>query len=137
MALNKVFLQGNLTRDPELRYIPSGTAVADFAVAVNNKYKTASGEKREDVLFMDCTAWAGLGETIQKFFAKGDPIIVEGSLRTEEWKDKDTGAKRSKIKMTVSGFNFVGGGKGKSKPEGAPEQGEPQGGGSGDEEVPF
>lgn len=105
--LNRVILIGRLTRDPELRYTPSGTAVCNFDIANNETY-TASGEKKEYVNYFSCTAWAGLAEVIQKYFKKGQQIIVEGKLKQRRW-DDENGQKRSKIEIVVENFNFCGG----------------------------
>lgn len=101
-------LGGNLTRDPELRQLPSGTAVCDFSVAVNRKFKNSAGEEKEEATFVDCTAWGRTGEVISEYFKVGKPIFVEGRLQYETWEDKQ-GNKRSKISVTVENFQFVGG----------------------------
>lgn len=103
MNYNRVILGGRLTRDPELRYIQSGTAVVELGIAINRKW----GEK-EETCFVDCTAWGKTGETIAKFLKKGDPIHLEGRLTFDSWTDKQ-GQKRSKLKVTVDQFQFVGG----------------------------
>lgn len=108
MPLNKVFLQGNLTRDPELKYLPKGTAVVNLSIASNRKWKTESGETREDVYFGEAKAFGVMAENISKFFTKGSPILIEGRLSREEWEDKQTGAKRSATRIVVDGFQFVG-----------------------------
>lgn len=105
---NKVVLMGNLCRDPELRYTTGGTAVASFSLAVNKKWKDAqSGEAREKVTFVDVTAFKGRGETISQWFKKGDPILMEGELSMDEWEDKNTGQKRTKLKVILNGFTFL------------------------------
>src|SRR5579859_3341162 len=96
-SFNKVILAGNITRPPELRYTPAGKAVCEIGLAVNEKWTDAAGEKRENVCFVDCTAWAGTAETISKHLRKGDPILLEGKLRLESWEDKNTKEKRSKL----------------------------------------
>src|SRR5438874_2526989 len=106
---NKVILAGNLTRDPQLRYLPSQTAVVDFGLAVNHKWRTAQGEDREEVLFIDCTCFGKQAETINKYCQKGKSLLVEGRLKYETWDDKESGAKRSKHKVVVDGFQFLGG----------------------------
>lgn len=108
-SYNKVLLMGNLTRDPELTYTPSQVAICKFAVAVSRKYRTKTGEEREDVAFIDCTAFDKRGEIINQYFTKGKPIFVEGSLKMDTWDDKTTGQKRSKLYVIVDGFQFVGG----------------------------
>ena len=99
--INAVFIEGNLTRDPELSYTPNQVAVCKFGIACNNKW----GE-REDTYFANCEAWKSTAENVNKFFQKGKRIIIEGSLSTDSW-EKD-GQKRSKDKITVFKFHFVG-----------------------------
>jgi single-strand DNA-binding protein len=108
MNLNKVMLAGNLTRDPELRHTSGNTAVCSFTVASNLRWKDASGQAKEETTFIDCEAWGAVAETIAKYMSKGKPIFVEGRLRTDEWEDKQTGQKRSKLKVVVDSFQFVG-----------------------------
>jgi single-strand DNA-binding protein len=106
-SYNRVILMGNLTRDPELRTLPnSETTVCDFSLAVNRQWKDASGETREDVLFIDCCAFGKTGQTIRENLTKGRPIHVEGRLRLEQWEQED-GQKRSKIRVVVEQFRFV------------------------------
>jgi single-strand DNA-binding protein len=105
---SKVIIMGNLTRDPELRYLESGTALTKFAVAVNRTWKSKQGEKKEEVSFIDCTAWARTAEVIAEYFKKGDPIMVEGHLKQESW-ESQAGEKRSKLGVQVEVFQFVGG----------------------------
>ncbi len=104
--LNKVLLIGNMTRDPELRYLQTGTAVCDFGVAVNNKRRDKSGEMKEEVLFMDVTAFGKQAETISEYLQKGRSIFVEGRLKMDEWTGQD-GQKRSKMKMVLEQFGFM------------------------------
>lgn len=109
-SFNKVLLMGNLTRDPQLRYLPnSQTAVCEFGLASNRRYKTSSGEDREEVLFIDCTAWGRQGEVINQWCTKGKPIFLEGHLKLDTWEDKNGGGKRSKINLVVENFQFIGG----------------------------
>lgn len=126
---NKVILAGNLTRDPQLRYLPTAnqTAVVDFGLAVNHRWRTPQGEDREEVLFIDCTCFGKQAETINKYCQKGKPILVEGRLKYETWDDKEGGGKRSKHKVVVDGFQFLGG------RDGGPGGGGGGGGGGGDE----
>src|SRR5215470_18350950 len=105
---NKVILLGNLTRDPELRYLPSQMAVVDFGLAVNHKYRTAQGEDREEVMFIDCTAFGKQAEVIKQYCSKGKPLFIEGRLKLDSWDDKQTGQKRSKHKVTIDNFQFIG-----------------------------
>jgi single-strand DNA-binding protein len=115
-SYNKVLLMGNLTRDVEVRYTPSNQPVANIGLAVNRRYKTAEGEAREEVTFIDCEAWGKTAENISKFFSKGRPIFIEGRLKLDQWQDKTDGSNRSKLKVVVEGFEFVdskaGGGEG-------------------------
>ena len=108
--LNKVMLIGNLTRDPELRVTPKGTAICTFSLAVNRKFKDDSGGEREEVTFVDIEAWGRQGETISKYCTKGRPLFVEGRLRLDQWEDKNTKEKRSRMKVVLENFQFLGGG---------------------------
>ena len=108
MNFNKVFLAGNITRDVTLKHLSGGTTVAEFGMACNRKWKAPSGEDREEVCFVDCSAFAKTGELINQYFAKGKPIFVEGRLKLDQWDDKQTGTKRSKISVVVDLFQFVG-----------------------------
>jgi single-strand DNA-binding protein len=112
---NKVLLIGNLTRDPQLSYTPTQTAVVDFGLAVNRKWTGQDGASREETCFVDCRAFGKQAETINKFLTKGRPVFVEGRLTYDTWTAQD-GAKRSKHRVTVEGFQFLGGPGG---PEGA------------------
>lgn len=104
---NKVVLLGNLTRDPELRTIPSGQAVCDFSIAINERYTSKDGQKMENVHFIDIVAWAKTAENVAKFCTKGKSILVEGKLTQERWSDKTSGEKRSKIKVTAEKVQFL------------------------------
>lgn len=97
--LNRVFLAGRLTRDPELRYLPSGTPLCKMGLAVSRFYKTQDGERREETLFINVTAWRGTAEFCGERLKKGRPIIVEGRLKSDEWEDKNTGQKRTSIEV--------------------------------------
>jgi single-strand DNA-binding protein len=110
MAYNKVVLLGNLTRDPETRAAGSGT-VTVFSIAVNDTW-VKDGERQERTNFIECEAWGPRGETISKYFSKGRQILVEGSLKQDTWDDKETGKKRSTLRVSVQGFSFVNDGKG-------------------------
>jgi single-strand DNA-binding protein len=107
---NKVYLIGNLTRDPELRVTPKGTAICQFGMAVNRQFKDESGAMRDDTTFVDIEAWGKQGETISKFCTKGKPLFVEGRLKFDQWEDKTSGQKRSKLKVVLEGFQFLGSG---------------------------
>lgn len=132
-SYNKVLLMGNLTRDIELRYLPnSNTAVAAIGLAVNRRFRTQSGEDREEVAFVDCEAFGRTAETMSQYLRKGRPVFIEGRLKLDQWDDKQSGQKRSKLKVVVEGFQFIdsggggggggdegGGGGGRRQPAGA------------------
>ena len=120
-SYNKVFLMGNLTRDPQVKFLPSQMQVAEFGLAVNRKYRTAAGEDKEEVAFIDCTAFGRTAETISQYLIKGKPIFIEGRLKFDTWDDKQGGGKRSKLTVVVENFQFIGG-----RDQG---DGEPDGGG--------
>jgi len=103
---NRVILMGNLTRDPELRYTPSGQAVADIGIAVNRRRRTANGERRDEATFVEVTAWGRQAEVINEHFAKGRPIFLEGRLQLDEWTSQD-GQRRSKLKVVLESFQFI------------------------------
>lgn len=106
---NKVYLIGNLTRDPELRVTPKGTAICQFGLAVNRQFKDESGSVRDETTFVDIEAWGRQGETISKYCTKGRPLFVEGRLKFDQWEDKTSGQKRSRLKVVLEGFQFLGG----------------------------
>ncbi len=108
-SLNKVMLMGNLTRDPELRVPPKGTPICQFSLAINREFKLESGEKRDEVVYVDIEAWGKQGETIAKYVTKGKPLFVEGRLKLEQWDDKVTKEKRSRMKVVLEQFQFLGG----------------------------
>jgi single-strand DNA-binding protein len=155
--LNKVFLIGNLTRDPELRVTPKGTAICQFGLAVNRQFKDESGQMRDETTFVDIEAWGKQGELVSKYLTKGSPAMVEGRLKLDQWEDKTSGQKRSKLKIVLDNVQFLGrpGGAGGGAPvAGAEEGGQPASperhappargekpaapaGGTVDEDVPF
>jgi len=106
-SFNKVILAGNLTRDPELTHTPKGTAVGKFSLAINRNWTTETGEKREEVTFVDVKAFGRQAETVAKFLRKGRPLLVEGRLHLETWDDKTTGAKRSRTVVVMESFSFI------------------------------
>ena len=108
-SFNKVILVGNLTRDPELRYTPKGTAVAKIGLAVNRVWTTETGEKKEEVTFVDVDMFGRTAENVAQYMRKGSPILIEGRLRMDTWDDKQTGQKRSKLVVVAEGFQFLGG----------------------------
>ncbi len=148
---NKVILAGNLTRDPELRYTPKGTAVAKIGMAINRNWKSETGEMKEEVTFVDIEAWGRQAEVIGQYLKKGRPVLIEGRLRLDTWEDKNTHQKMSKLKVVLEAFSFLdsrgegsGGGESfrKAAPATAPaaaasggpeEMGEPPS----DDDVPF
>ena len=113
-SFNKVILMGNLTRDPELRYTPSGTAIAKMGLAVNRVWRDAEGQQKEEVTFVDVDAFGKQAETIGQYMQKGRPILVEGRLKLDQWEDKNTGQNRSRLGVVLERFTFVGGGGGQA-----------------------
>ena len=107
MNVNKIILAGNLTRSPQLSYTPSQTAVVDFGIAVNRKWTSQSGEKKEEVCFVDCRAFGRTAENINKYLEKGRQLFIEGRLTFDSWTAQD-GTKRSKHRVTVESFQFIG-----------------------------
>ncbi len=105
---NKVILMGNLTRDPQLRYLPSNTAVCDFGLAVNRRYKGRDGEMKDETCFVDVDTFGRSAETINQYMNKGRAILIEGRLRFRQWTTED-GQKRSKLSVVAENFQFVGG----------------------------
>jgi len=157
--LNKVFLIGNLTRDPELRMTPKGTAICQFGIAVNRQFKDESGATRDETTFVDIEAWGKQGELVAKYLNKGSLAMVEGRLKFDQWEDKTSGQKRSKLKVVLDNVQFLStrgsaGGAGGGQPAGAGDDADPaasdrsspRAGGrpeapsgppKGDEDVPF
>jgi single-strand DNA-binding protein len=114
-SFNKVILAGNLTRDPELRYTPKGTAIARIGMAINRTWKTETGETKEEVTFVDVDAFGRQAEVIAQYMKKGRPLLVEGRLKLDQWEDKNTHQKQSKLRVVLDGFSFLdsrGGGEG-------------------------
>jgi single-strand DNA-binding protein len=149
-SLNKVMIIGNLTRDPEVRYTPKGSAVCDMAIAVNRRYVTDSGERQEEVTYLDIVLWNKQAELAGQYLAKGRAVFIEGRLQMDTWEDKASGQKRSKIRIVCENMQFLdskgagGGGGGSyqggddgsegggySAPAPAPQQRRPMGGGGG------
>jgi single-strand DNA-binding protein len=154
---NKVILMGNLTRDPEVRFSQSGMAICKLGLAVNRRYQDQSGEWKEEPTFVDVTIFGKRGEAFAKFHSKGKPAFIEGELRLDQWDDKQTGQKRSKLYVVGNNWEFVGSGGGggrgfedtpesgggyrsggyQSAPQGSP-QGSPSGGANVDyDDTPF
>lgn len=113
-SFNKVILAGNLTRDPELRYTPKGTAVARFTLAVSRNWTSEDGQKKEEVSFIDIDAWGRQGEVIAQYMKKGRPLLVEGRLKQDTWEDKNTKQKQSKLKVVLESFSFIDSNRGDS-----------------------
>ena len=135
--LNKVMLIGNLTRDPELRYTPKGTAVAEIGMAVNRVRTNDQGQRQEDTTFVDVTLWGRQAELAQQYLSKGRPVYIEGRLQMDTWEDKNSGQKRSKLKVVGENMQFIGSGGG-GRPSGGEEQpaaSQPQGGSPAAEEI--
>lgn len=107
-SFNKVILVGNLTRDPELRYTPKGTAIAKLGLAVNRVWTTEGGEKKEEVTFVDVDVFGRTAENVGQYMRKGRPILIEGRLRLEQWDDKQTGQKRSRLGVVAETVQFLG-----------------------------
>jgi single-strand DNA-binding protein len=107
-SLNKVFLMGNLTRDPDVRYTPSGTAVCAIGLAVNRRFTTQGGEDREEVCFVDIEVFGRQAETCGEYLRKGAPILLEGRLRLDQWDDRQTGQRRSRLKVVGERVQFLG-----------------------------
>jgi single-strand DNA-binding protein len=107
-SYNKVLLMGNLTRDPEVRYTPKGTALANLGIAVNRVWTTESGEQKEEVTFVDIEVWGRQAETAGQYLSKGRPVFVEGRLKLDSWEDKESGQKRNKLKVVAERVQFLG-----------------------------
>jgi single-strand DNA-binding protein len=107
-SYNKVMLIGNLTRDPEVRYTPKGSAVCDIGLAVNRVYTSDSGEKVEEVTFVDVVLWAKMAELAGKYLHKGRPVFIEGRLQMDSWEDKQTGQKRTRLRVVGEQMQFLG-----------------------------
>lgn len=113
-SLNKVLLMGNLTRDPELRYIPSGQPVTSFSIAVNRVYLSQTGEKKEEVSFIRCVVWGKRAEVCNEYLKKGSPVFVEGRLQSRSW-DAQDGTKRSTIEVIAQNVQFLNKGTGRGQ----------------------
>ncbi|MCA9300233.1 MAG: single-stranded DNA-binding protein, partial [Phycisphaerales bacterium] len=105
-SLNRVFLMGNLTRDPEVRYTQNQNAVANIGLAVNRTFKGADAKQPDETTFIDCEAWGRTAEVMGKYLAKGRPVFIEGRLKLDQWQDKD-GSSRSKLRVVIESFQFV------------------------------
>ena len=148
-SFNKVIMLGNLTRDPQLSYLPSQTPVVEFGLASSRRWKSNDGTQREEVCFVDCRAYGRMAENINKYCKKGRPLLVEGRLTFDQWEAQD-GSKRSKHRVTVESFTFIGGGQsgggegrgysggeGKEPAAGGMDEGGPGSGSSQTDDIPF
>jgi len=127
-SFNKVILMGNLTRDPELRYTPKGTAIAKVGLAVNRVWTNEAGEKKEEVTFVDVDIFGRTAENVGQYMRKGRPMLVEGRLKLDQWDDKQTGQKKSKLGVVAETVQFLGSapGAGEGSAPGAPAAPRPQ-----------
>ena len=107
-SLNKVMLIGNLTREPEVRYTPKGSAVCDLGIAVNRTYVTDSGEKMQETTYVDIVVWSRLAEIAAQYLHKGSPVFIEGRLQMDTWEDKATNQKRTKLRVVADNLQFLG-----------------------------
>jgi len=123
-SFNKVILMGNLTRDPEVRFTQSGTAVCKCALAANRRFKTQDGDWKEEAVFVDFTIWGKRGEAFAQYHTKGKSAFIEGELRLDTWEDKNDGSKRSKLYVTAFNWEFVGGSREGSRESGGEGGGE-------------
>lgn len=130
-SLNKVILIGNLTREPEIRYTPKGSAVCDLGLAVNRRYTTESGERQEEVTFLDVVLWGKQAELAGQYLHKGRPVFIEGRLQMDTWEDKASGQKRSKVKVVCENMQFIDSKSGGGGQRGGGENEEEGGGGGG------
>lgn len=135
-SFNSVTLVGNVTRDPQVKYLPSGSAVCEFGVAMNSKYKTKDGQQKEEVTFVDVTYFGKVAEVCGQYLHKGSSVLVNGRLKSESWEDKTTGQKRSKLVVIGEGMQMLGG-RGEGGPRQASESASPAEDFTGDENVPF
>jgi single-strand DNA-binding protein len=106
-SFNKVFLMGNLTRDPEIRYTTGGAGVCSFGIAVNRRFTTSHGEDREETCFVDIEVWGKQGESCNTYLTKGSPVFIDGRLRFDQWEDRDSGRKRSRLTVTALQVQFL------------------------------
>ena len=123
--LNKVMLMGNLTRDPEVKHTPKGTAVCQFGLAISRTYSN-NGEKKEEVTFVDVEAWGRTAEVIGEYCRKGKPLFVEGRLKLDQWDDKESGQKRSKLKVVADNIQLLGGKQEQQEPPQQPSRSIPK-----------
>ena len=137
-SFNRVILIGNLTRDPELRFLPKGTAVARITLAVNRTFTSGEGgEKKEEVSFVDVDVWGKQAEVINQYVKKGHPLLVEGRLKQDTWEDKTSGQKQSKLKVVLETFTFLPTGQPKTEMGGTTSKPEPSKESEDDSDIPF
>lgn len=135
--LNKVLLMGNLTRDPQLTYLPSQTPVVEFGLAMNRRFKKQDGSMGDETCFVDCRMFGKRAETVNKYFKKGEPIFVEGRLQYDQWQAQD-GTKKSRLRVFVENFEFIGRGGGQGgQNSGTAAAGGPGDFGGGDMDIPY
>jgi len=132
---NKVILIGNLTREPQLSYLPSQTPVVEFGMAINRVFKKQDGSEGKETCYVDCQMFGKRAEVVNKYFKKGDPIFVEGRLKFDQWNAQD-GSKKSKLRVFVENFEFVGGERKQREPE-QPDEPEPSAPPMDDTQIPF
>ena len=120
-SFNKVILMGNLTRDPQLKYLPSKTAVCEFGIAVNRKWRTQDGKDGEETSYFECQCWGKTAETFNEYMAKGRPVLLEGRLKQDRWTGTDDKPK-SVVRIQVESFQFIGNKPESQKPAEAPER---------------
>jgi single-strand DNA-binding protein len=123
---NKVILAGNLTRDPQLSYLPNQTPVVEIGLAVNRRWRGQDGQQKEETCFVDCRAYGRQAEVMNQYLSKGRPVLVEGRLQFSQWEDQ-SGGKRSKLRVVIEGFQFLGSGQGGGQGGGYQSQGQGQG----------
>jgi single-strand DNA-binding protein len=140
MSYNLVILMGNITKDPEVKYLPDGTAVCEIGIAVNKKFKNKAGEEKEKVTFAGVVFWGKQAENVAKFFSKGKPIFIEGELEQDTWTDTD-GKKQTKTKIRGNQWQFCGGDRGQREESPAPRPERPAQGVAtetpDDDDIPF
>ena len=143
---NKVILMGNLTRDPEVKYTSGGTAIAKLGMAINRRWRGQDGQQQEETTFVDVDAFGRQAETVGQYLKKGRPIMIEGRLKYDQWDDKQTGQKRSKLGVVLERFEFLdsrtdggggGGYDGGNSGGGSPATSQPSGPPPEDDDVPF
>jgi single-strand DNA-binding protein len=125
-SINKVFLIGRLTGLPDLRYTPKGTAVTEISIAVNRVWTDSEGTKREEATFVDVTLWGRQAEIAQQYLRKGSPVLIEGRLQLDTWEDKQSGQKRSRLRVVAENLQLIGDRSTTSSAQPAPSQGAPR-----------